>query len=326
MDISFMVLRLLSDGRFHSGEQIGAALGVSRTAVWKQLSRWQERGLPIHVVPGKGYRWVEPVEWWDESLLRCMMAPGAEGLLYSLQVEQTVASTNTVIFDRIVSERMSGIVCLAEEQTAGRGRRGRQWIAPFGAGFYCSVGWCFDEGVAALEGLSLAVGLAVARVLIDYGIGGVGLKWPNDIMCRDAKMGGILIEMQMDGDGRCLVVVGIGINLSLHAGMQDAVGRPVADLQTESGRPLERNKLGAKLLEAVLLLLKGYGQGRFASMRDDWCRLDILNGKDVQLMGLAEPLVGIARGADSHGALLIDTPDGQRAISSGEVSLRWESR
>lgn len=317
---------MLSDGRFHSGEQIGAALGVSRTAVWKQLSRWQERGLLIHVVPGKGYRWIDPVEWWDEGLLRCMMAAGAEGLLYSLQIEQTVPSTNTIVFDRISSERRSGIVCLAEEQTAGRGRRGRQWVAPFGAGFYCSVGWCFDQGVAALEGLSLAVGLAVARVLIDYGIAGVGLKWPNDIMCRDAKMGGILIEMQMDGDGRCFVVVGIGINLSLQADIQSIVGRSVADLQSESGRPLERNKLGAKLLEAVLLLLKDYGQGYFASIRDEWCDLDILNGKDVELIGLAAPLVGVARGVDSHGALLIDTPNGQKTINSGEVSLRWESR
>lgn len=317
---------MLSDGRFHSGEKIGAALGVSRTAVWKQLSRWQERGLLIHVVSGKGYRWIDPVEWWDEGSLRCMMASGAEGLLYSLQIEQTVTSTNTIVFDRIANERRSGIVCLAEEQTAGRGRRGRQWVAPFGAGFYCSVGWCFDEGVAALEGLSLAVGLAVARVLIDYGIEGVGLKWPNDIMCRDAKMGGILIEMQMDGDGRCFVVVGIGINLSLRADIKSIVGRSVADLQSESGRPLERNKLGAKLLEAVLLLLKDYGQSYFASIRDEWCDLDILNGKDVQLIGLAAPLVGVARGVDSHGALLIDTPDGQKTINSGEVSLRWESR
>lgn len=326
MDISLMVLRLLSDGRFHSGAQIGAALGVSRTAVWKQLSRWQERGLIIHVVPGKGYRWVDPVEWWDEGTLRDMMAPAVKDVLYSLQIEQTVTSTNAIVFDRIVSERRSGIICLAEEQTAGRGRRGRQWVAPFGAGFYCSFGWCFDEGVAALEGLSLAVGVVVARVLIDYGVGYVGLKWPNDIMCRDAKMGGILIEMQMDGDGRCFVVVGVGINLSSRADIQAEVGRCVTDLQSESGRPVERNRLGAKLLEAIVLLLKGYGSGSFASMRDEWCSLDVLGGKNVELTGLAEPLVGVACGVDFHGALLIDTPAGQKAVSSGEVSLRWESR
>lgn len=317
------ILRLMSDGRFHSGESLGRELGISRTAIWKQLKQWQQKGLLIDVVPGKGYRWRNPVEWWSENELRSHMSPAAASLLYSLQIEQSVTSTNTVVLDRLLRERRSGVVCLAEEQTEGRGRRGRQWLAPLGGGFYGSIGWFFDAGVAALEGLSLAVGLAVARALNRYGVEGVGLKWPNDIMHDDAKMGGILIEMHLDSDGGCFVVVGMGVNFAVTAEVQSEVGRKVTDVQRHLAVPrLERNRLGGAILDEVLLMLSGYGQGSFALLRDEWCRLDVLRDREVELQGVADAMTGVARGVNASGALLLDTREGQRNISSGEVSLK----
>lgn len=317
------LLQLLSDGQFHSGETLGVDLGVSRSAVWKQVARWREKGLHIDVVHGRGYRWRTPVEWWSAATLRQHMQPDAVRLITDLQVLQLTDSTNTVIYEQLRKEGRRGVVCLAEEQTQGRGRRGREWVAPLGSSFTGSIGWRFDQGVAALEGLSLAIGLAVVRALNRYGLCAVGLKWPNDIMVGDAKMGGILTELQVDGDGHCLVVVGIGLNIAMPKSVSATLGRPVADVACSLGeKRLERNRLGAYVLDESLLMLAGYGPGRFAELREEWCRHDSLFGRAVELVGGPEPVCGTARGVDIHGALLIDTDAGRQVVSSGEVSLR----
>ena len=314
------LLQLLSDGAFHSGAALGQQLGVSRTAIWKQIHRWQEKGQYFDVVPGKGYRWRNPVEWWSESALLSFMSPAARAALSSLQIDASVASTNTLALERVTHTLQSGCIFMAEEQTAGRGRRGRQWLGALGGGLYASVTWVFDDGVSALEGLSLAVGLVVANALQRYGVTGVGLKWPNDIMIGDAKLGGILIEMQIDGEGRSLVVVGIGLNLCRHVAL-DGLARDVAAVQDGlSGRQVERNRIAAMVLGDTLELLGSYRAGSFAVLKQQWCDLDVLAGQSVVLEnGL---LVGIGRGVDDRGALLVEVEGAIKAISSGEVSLR----
>lgn len=317
------LLQLMSDGRFHSGTALGAALGVSRTAVWKQIQRWQQKGMRIDVVPGKGYRWCNPIEWWSEDKLRAHLSPEASRVLSAIQIVNSVGSTNAVIYDALSAGAPLGVVCLAEEQTAGKGRRGRDWVAPLGRGFYGSIGWVFSDGIAVLEGLSLAVGLAVATALKSYGVDHVGLKWPNDIMIGTAKMGGILIEMQLDGDGCCRVVIGIGVNFDMPFEMSQTLGREITDVVSHSEiRALERNRLGGMILDAVVRLLSNYGAGRFEALREAWCELDLLRDAQVEVLGGADELVGMARGVDAHGALLLETPSGIMRISSGEVSLR----
>lgn len=317
------LLQLLSDGQFHSGERLGATLGVSRTAVWKQVSRWREKGLDIDVVRGRGYRWRSPIEWWSAAALRQHMRPEALRLITDLQTVRITDSTNTVIYERLHKEGRPGVICMAEEQVRGKGRRGREWVSSLGSSFTGSIGWRFDQGVAALEGLSLAIGLAVIRALTRYGMPGAGLKWPNDIMSGEAKMGGILTELQVDGDGHCLVVVGIGLNLALPESIKMQLGRPITDVASGLGvRHLERNRLGAYVLDEALLMLAAYGPGRFAELREEWCRHDVLLGREVELVGGPVPIRGVAQGVDAHGALLIDTGAGRQAISSGEVSLR----
>lgn len=318
------LLHLLSDGRFHSGEVLGAALGMSRTGVWKQLRRWQQKGLVFDVVRGKGYRWSRPIEWWAEEPLRQGINQEINSLITHLQIEPTVASTNEVAMELLQRRNHSGVVCLAEEQTAGRGRRGRQWAAPLGAGFYGSIGWIFEEGVAALEGLSLATGLVVAQALEGYGVTKIGLKWPNDLMLDGAKLGGILIEMHLDTEGRCLVVIGVGINIDLPNGTAHQLNREVADVAGHfPGERIDRNRLGAKIIEAVVQLLSNYGSSSFAGLRDAWCERDILKDKVVELVGAASiECHGIAKGVDQHGALVVETSLGIKHISSGEVSLR----
>ncbi len=316
------LIRLLADGEFHSGEELGEALGISRAAVWKQLAVWRKKGLHLDVVQGKGYRLAKAIEWWSAEKLKGFLSAEALALLCTLRIEERVVSTNDEVMALMRQSVVPGVVCLAEEQTMGRGRRGREWLSPIGGNFYGSLGWVFPAGVSVVEGLSLAVGVAVVRALQRYGVSGVGLKWPNDIMIGQEKLGGVLIELQAESDGPCLVVVGLGLNLHLPDSAYEALDRPVTDLSRHLGRPVERNRLGALLLDELLVLLSNYPESGFAACHKEWLELDVLNGAQVEVSGLDRPVEGVARGVDTYGALRVETVAGSVMLHGGEVSLR----
>ena len=210
------LLSLLADGEFHSGDDLGVALGVTRAAVWKQIQRLQEdRGLDIFSVKGKGYRLASPIDLLDSSKIKGNLSASAKLLVSDVQVFGSVTSTNDIAMKHAEAQGRPGYVCVAEQQTAGRGRRGRPWVSPYGTNIYLSLVWDFFDGAAALEGLSLAVGVVVANALKAKGLAGVELKWPNDVLVEGAKLGGILLEMTGDPSGHCQVVLGVGINTSV---------------------------------------------------------------------------------------------------------------
>jgi BirA family biotin operon repressor/biotin-[acetyl-CoA-carboxylase] ligase len=319
--IVMQLLTIMSDGAFHSGESLGEALGVSRAAIWKQVHRWEQRGLEFDVVPGRGYRWRNPVEWWSEPALRKHISSHINTKITCMQIDVSIGSTNAAALEFLAREQRSGAVFIAEEQTAGRGRRGRQWVAPFGKGLYLSLTWVFEDGISAMEGLSLAIGLVIAKALSQFGVQDVGLKWPNDIMVGGAKLGGVLIEMQMDGDGRCLVVIGVGLNLAKCPDLKEGLQREIASVEDCMGKSLtERNRLGAMVVSAMTELLEGYRAGSFAALRSAWCERDVLQGRQVNIEG--SDITGEATGVDPHGALLVKVNGVLTRINSGEVSLR----
>ncbi|HET8732115.1 MAG TPA: biotin--[acetyl-CoA-carboxylase] ligase [Moraxellaceae bacterium] len=316
------ILQLLSDGNIHSGERLGEVLGISRAAVWKQIDALRKKGLEVEVIPGKGYRLPRTVEAWNRERLLESIAPTYRGLLADVVIEEVTTSTNDVVAARLRDDPAGAVVCLAEEQTAGRGRRGREWFSPWGRSFYGSLGWIFPEGIAALEGLSLAIGVAVVRALKRQGVEGAQLKWPNDLVVGEAKLGGILIEVQAEAGGPCQAIIGLGLNLELPPDSSERLGRPVADVKALVGRTIERNRLGGIIIEEILRLLQDYSRQRFESVRAEWQALDSLQGQRVEVSGLAQPVEGIARGVDEHGALLVETPEGIQRVQAGEVSLR----
>lgn len=317
------ILELLADGTIHSGEQLGKALGVSRAAVWKQVAALRKKGVDVDVVPGRGYRLVQALESWRQEAVEGELAPAARQLIRRLQIEQTTSSTNDVVAALMREFPGAGaVVCFAEEQTAGRGRRGREWFSPWGRNFYGSVGWTFPEGLMALEGLSLAVGVAITRALRRYGTDAVRLKWPNDLVVEGAKLGGVLIEVQAEAGGPCQAIIGVGLNLSLPAGSEALLGRPVADLASLVPGAVRKNQLGALVLEELVSLLRDYPLHRFSGIRDEWLALDDLRGAPVRITGLAQELEGTAEGVDEQGALLLRTEQGLQRIQAGEVSLR----
>lgn len=320
MPLRRRLLSLLSDGEFHSGEALGASMGVSRMAVWKHLKALREMGIDLTVLRGKGYRLPYSLELLErERILAAATVSGIEGIDVFLEVD----STNNWLREQALKGAPSGTVCVSEMQSAGRGRRGRSWVSPFAANLYLSLLWRSASGAAALGGLSLVTGIAVLRALRSFGIEAAGLKWPNDILAADAKLAGILIDVLGESNGPCAVIVGIGVNVSMPRDAVAAIDQPWTDLQQLAGDTgISRNDLAARLLDEVMPAIEAFDAAGLQPFLDEWRRYDLVSGREVDLLLPNERITGTACGIDGGGALLVDTTSGRRRFASGEVSLR----
>jgi BirA family biotin operon repressor/biotin-[acetyl-CoA-carboxylase] ligase len=247
------LLELLADGEFHSGEDIGFALGVSRSAVWKMIKRLSELQVELHAVTGRGYQIPGGLELLDSDAILAGLQAEAKRALNRLIVLESTVSTNQYLLD--LKQTSSGIACLAEHQTNGRGRRARAWVSPYGANIYFSLLWNFPGGATDLTGLSLAVGVMVAEALRDYGLHEISLKWPNDILYRQHKLGGILLEMVGNIEGPCQVVIGIGLNVSMSRTLATGIEQAWTDIRSIIGQKPARNRLVSLLLNQLLIQL-----------------------------------------------------------------------
>lgn len=318
-----ILLPLLADGEFRSGQDLAAALGVSRTAVWKQLNNLAELGLEIESVKGRGYRIPGGLDLLDARAVEAGLGSEASGMLARLDLLETTDSTNAEVMRQLAQGAGAGLVCSAEQQSAGRGRRGRHWVSPFARNLYLSLAWEYQQGAAALEGLSLAVGVGVARALAASGLPPVQLKWPNDILHQGAKLGGILLEMTGDAAGACQVVVGVGLNVAMPAHAARDIEQEWTDIQTLSGgKHPGRSQLLAALLNELLPLLAEFENDGFSTWRQQWTALDAFAGEAVVVHTGGTPLTGIALGVDDRGALQLETNYGIKSLYGGEISLR----
>lgn len=314
--------RLLADGKFHSGEMIGAAMGISRAAVWSRVGALREIGITVHSVPGKGYRVPGGIDLLDVAEIRSGLPAAVAASLDVLEVVDVVASTNDLALSGLKAGRFSRAAIFAEQQISGRGRRGRNWISPFAANIYLSVTWEFPGGLAAIDGLSLAIGVAVCDAIRDLGVRDVGLKWPNDLVVRARKCGGILIEVNGDISGSCAVVVGIGLNVDMRQGGADrGIDQPWTDLRHE-GSAASRNEVARLLLSCVLTVLGDFAQVGLPGYLARWREYDVVIGHAVDVSVGPAIVSGIAAGIDEGGALIVETGDGRRTFHGGEVSVR----
>jgi BirA family biotin operon repressor/biotin-[acetyl-CoA-carboxylase] ligase len=218
-------------------------------------------------------------------------------------------------------------VCLSETLSGGLGRRGRLWIAPLGGAICLSVAYRFEQLPRDIGALSLAVGACALQVLQNEGLGDVRLKWPNDLLARGRKLGGILIELRAEAGGPTHVVIGIGLNVSLGEAARSAVrrlGAAATDL-TELGLadPL-RNRLAAALIGALIEGIAQFEAQGFAPFRARWHDADALLGLAVDVTGAGVAQRGVARGINRQGELQLDTPAGRISILAGDVSVRAE--
>jgi BirA family biotin operon repressor/biotin-[acetyl-CoA-carboxylase] ligase len=310
------LIQTLADGEFHSGQSLGDLLGVSRTAVWKHLRKLESYGLVLESVKGLGYRIPGGLELLDPDAINSAVDAAVKSKLKRLELLPEIDSTNSYI--AALGDQAHGVVCVAERQTGGRGRRGKTWVSPYGKNIYMSLGWSFEGGAAALEGLSLAVGIAVRRALnADQA---VKLKWPNDILFDNRKLAGILLEMTGDPSGVCHLVIGIGVNVGMIGESQPAIDQPWADAKEVC--PYSRNEIVARTLSHTLPILEDFSRGGFALYLDEWHRHDACMGKPVTLITPALSVEGIAVGVAANGAIRIDSGGVVKEYSGGEISLR----
>jgi len=265
------------------------------------------------------------LELLDRERILAGLTETARTWLSRLEVHPALDSTNDYLLTKVGADWPSGAVCLAEQQQAGRGRQGRSWQTPFGASLAFSLLWRFNRHPEALSGLSLATGIAVARTLRDFGATEVGLKWPNDVWWRGRKLGGILLESGGD-PGDFHVVAGVGLNLAVPPQTGAAIDQPWVDLREILGTAdLARNRLAARLISELLETFAGFEHGGFAKLAAEWADFDQIAGRRVRLTLPQTTVLGIARGVDAAGALLLETADGRiRPCIGGEISLRLE--
>lgn len=327
MSYNAALLRALAPGVAVSGELLGRRLGSSRAAVWKAVRRLVALGVPVESLPGRGYRLEQPLVPLEAEAIRRALPPGVARRIGALEVLAETDSTNARVLaaDRPVGEFS---VCLAEHQSAGRGRRGRRWLAPPGSAICLSVGGRLPAAPSDYASLPTAVGVACAAALEALGVPGIGLKWPNDLLLDGGKLGGILIELRGESQGPASVAVGVGLNVRLGAATRRAItaagGLPPADLAALAGEaPVDRNRFAAALAAAIAGCLECAPAGLGDDVLEGWRQRDVLRGREVRIEAAGPGRVGIALGLDRTGALLLEAPGGARLrVTAGEVSLR----
>lgn len=317
----FDLLRLLAAGRFRAAADLAGELGCTRAGVVRALDGLEALGLGLSRRRGQGVALAAPYDFLDAASVRALL--GAASVRYRIEVVDECASTSSLLLEGARAGAPAGSVIACELQSAGRGRRGNRWQSGLGGALTFSLLWRFGSGAAGLSGLSLAVGVAVARALESAGIAGVQLKWPNDLLHAGRKLGGILIEAHGAGAGTTAVVIGIGINLRLAAAMRDAIAQPVIDIAGIAGQVPQRNALLAALLAELAPVLDLFAAQGFAPLRQEWMARHAHQNQSVALSaGDGDTITGRAAGVAEDGALLLDTGRGVERCVSGELSLR----
>ena len=316
------LIKALADGKFISGQELGDQLNISRTAISKHIKALIEMGLDIYSVTGKGYKLSKPLNLLNQQKIIAAMPKGST--VPEIEVHSLIDSTNSYLMRRLPNQVTQGQVCLAEFQSAGRGRRGRKWISPFGTQVYLSMYWYLEQGLSAAMGLSLVTALAVSDAIYEQTGINVQLKWPNDVYVEGVKLAGILIDLEGQPLEPSHSIIGIGLNVDMPEGSAEKIDQQWTDLQSHSKKKINRNTLCASLVFCLLKRLNQHKVEGLGSMLEEWHAKDYYLNKRVKLLTGERVTRGVCKGVNSQGALLLES-DGQiKPIYGGEVSLRGD--
>ncbi|MGH8567419.1 MAG: biotin--[acetyl-CoA-carboxylase] ligase [Gammaproteobacteria bacterium] len=326
-DVPNALFRLLGQGPASPLPDLAERLSVSTAVIADLLTRWQIEGLPLAGTGHDSPRLAPGFERLDPERIRAGLDPPTRAWHRRLDCHAEVASTNQVLLDRAREQAIDGHLCLAEHQRAGRGRQGRPWSMPWGAGLCLTLGFRLDPMSMPPACLGIAAGIGAVRAIRRTGLAAAGLKWPNDILLRDRKLGGILVETRVTPSGGGIAVVGIGINvawppfLSLGDAPGDP-GQPHIDIRTALGREVSRNTLAAGVISEVREVLHAIENHGFETLRAEWAAYDVVVGRQVRVLSSEGVVTGEARRLDPGGALIVAVGRTLRRFHSGEVSLR----
>ena len=335
MNLALQVLQRLAahrgaPGGFVSGAELAGEFGVTRSAVWKAVGRLRAMGTAVEAVTNRGYRLALPTTPLDGETVRALLPPALQAALREGECAGEVDSTNARLLARPAPPPGQFDFLTAEYQTAGRGRRGRSWLAPPGGAVCLSWSWSFEALSPSMGALSLAIGVSALRALRAVGIDGVQLKWPNDLVTSEGKLGGILIEMRTESGGPVHVVIGIGVNVALPADLQATLAQmgtaaaDLAGLAAPAPAPA-RADLTAALIREGIGAVREFAASGFAPFLDEYQAADALRDRPVRLQGSGPVDDGVARGVDADGALRVERQGQVHRIIAGEVSVRTAS-
>jgi BirA family biotin operon repressor/biotin-[acetyl-CoA-carboxylase] ligase len=317
------LLEFLSDGEAHSPAEIARAFADSEQVIAGQIAVLVRLGLTIEQLPGGLYCLQGKVQPLDTDKIRTHLSSERTALADHVRICDEVDSTNSYLLREVHCGRIQcGAVCLAEAQSGGRGRWGRSWVATPYVNIMLSIAWCMRQTRVPMDGLGLAMGVAIVRALNDYGVQGIGLKWPNDVIWNERKLAGVLVEAARCGR-EAVVVVGVGVNVEVTEDDGRQIEQPWVDLKTIGSSVLDRNKLVALLIERLAEALATFDRSGFAPFHEHWERMHVYQGRCVRLLVDGEACNGRALGVIADGALRLIADDGiARVFHAGEASLR----
>lgn len=318
--IRTLLLKILQDGKFHSGEDLADIFDLSRSAISKHVKALSDLGLEIFSVKGRGYKLAKPIELLSCNQINQFLSPSNKEKSSLIHVENLVTSTNDIIKAELQSAE-SGYCCLAEAQSAGRGRRGKTWVSPYASSLYFSMLWRFSSGYQAMAGLSLMVGVIVNDTLNELGLAQCQLKWPNDIYMNKQKLAGILIEVEGQVGASASAIIGIGVNIRLPSNIQ-GIDQAFTDLHSISEQEISRNKFAAILIQNLWQALPLFEQEGMKPFIPRWLQADLYHNKEIKLLSGENVTVGLSRGIDETGALLLEIDGEVKAFHGGEISVR----
>ncbi|MGC1181695.1 biotin--[acetyl-CoA-carboxylase] ligase [Legionella sp.] len=317
-----ILLTILEDGFCHSGSALGQALGITRSAIWKQINQLIDFGIPIKRIPQQGYQLSSTFILLHKSRITEQLLAKNLSMPFNVHLFTSIDSTNRFLKDLPISNQLD--ICCAEIQTHGRGRFGRQWYSPFGENIYCSSRWHINDDLAKLSGLSLVTSLAILATLKEFNLStNIKIKWPNDIYWTDKKLCGSLIEMLAESNSNAQVIIGIGINVNTDTINHPLPEKPWCSLYEITKQYFDRNLLIAGLISNLERYFSKFLKNDLNAFMDEWNEVDYLAGKYIQVTHASTTLVGKARGINHWGQLILEDESGvNHFLSSGDTSLQ----
>ncbi len=319
------IIHILSDGKFHSGVDLGAALGITRAAIWKLIHRLKALGIEIEAVSNKGYCIPQGMELLDMAKIKSQVNADHHPYFDKTLIFDEISSTNTFLLQCISDKKDNINICLAESQTAGRGRFKRVWMSPFGRNVYLSLRWHFRCDLSELSGLSLVMAVAIQTALERCEVKGVTLKWPNDVLWQKRKIGGSLIELRGESHHECDAVIGIGLNVHMPTKLKEKAGFSLVDVYEIQDKIPERNRIIGTVIDEILSALIVFQKQGFKPFMQAWQALDPSFNQMITIITGTGVIQGINRGINEKGCLRIENEQGEIMIfSNGEVSVAYE--
>jgi BirA family biotin operon repressor/biotin-[acetyl-CoA-carboxylase] ligase len=323
LDLRWALLKQLQDGMFHSGEALAASFSVSRSAISNHVKALNLLGLEIYSVKGRGYKLANGIQLLAHQAITNALPDISKSKSQMVLVENVVSSTNDLLktMSQGNEQLASGYCCVAEAQSAGRGRRGRAWVSPYASSVYLSMLWRFSSGYQAMAGLSLMVGVVLNETLQQLGVQNCKLKWPNDIYFDNRKLAGILIEVEGQIGATTSAIIGIGVNAKLPTNVQ-GIDQAFTDLNTISEQTINRNVFTASLIHNLWEALPIFEKEGMAPFMGRWQAADLYYQQQVKLISGDKIISGISAGIDKTGALLLNINGKIQAFHGGEISVR----